>query len=172
MMPKIRNKIYLVSSLLILWSFVQPHDYHVSITEIHYNEGFKSINIAHQLFIDDLERALEGKTNESLSIGLENQDSAAVLAVIDYIYERFQLSLNTNTSVKSEFVGFEWEDHHELWFYFEVKGVKSVKSITIENKFMIDLFDEQENMHYVYFGDDKTDLLLNKDQTRGTLNAP
>ena len=161
-------KILSTSFLALFISLANPHDYHVSITEMHYNSDFKTLTISHQLFIDDLQRVLADR-QEDVAVGLENSNKETVQIVVDYIRSNFKLTVNANKLLTPDYVGFEWEDHHGLWFYFEAKNVDDITSVKIENTFFIDLFDDQENMHYFYKNKNKSDLLLNREKTSGML---
>jgi hypothetical protein len=98
------------------------------------------------LFIDDLEIALEKQGHRALSIGTEKEKTTANSLIINYLQQGFSLTINDKKADFS-FVGKEaTTDRQALWIYLEVKNLKNIKTLTVENKLLTEVHPDQKNM--------------------------
>ena len=54
--------------------------------------------------------------------------------------------------------------------YLEIENVSELKSIEIENKVLIDMFSEQQNIIHLTTPDSRRSLILDKSNPKGVLN--
>ena len=154
---------FLPALAFVFYAFV--HEYHVCIYEINYNEDLQSLEIAQKVFIDDLERALEEAGYPPLKIGSEQEAKQTNECIAALLTSDFKLVIDHQEHpLKLVFVGKEWEDHHALWCYFEVWDLLPFEQLKIENRTFTDLFETQQNMHYISIGKHTQNVVLNHDK--------
>jgi hypothetical protein len=56
-----------------------------------------------------------------------------------------------------------------VYFYLEIENISQVKNIQISNKILIKHFPDQQNLVKTKVGKINKSILLNKDETSGTL---
>jgi hypothetical protein len=139
---KKRGLLTLTTLGFIALSFVL-HPTHVAISTLQ-TDG-KGMQITHKFFLDDLENALK-LTHENISLTSDNlADVTAELQT--YLSEKFSISRN-DKAVELNWVGYEREDHH-IWVYQEVSSFKTKGSCKITSKFIMELFDDQNNITHI-----------------------
>ena len=122
------------------------HDLHLSKTIFHYNAGKKSFEISIHIFVDDLENAilLDGSSPLYLETSKETADAEEKLVV--YIQNSLQLFIDGKSAVL-EYIGREPStDVLAIWCYFQVSDVKEPAEFWLDNKLLLDLFDDQKNL--------------------------
>jgi hypothetical protein len=144
------------------------HKFYVSITKIEYAQQQHSLQIITKIFIDDIENALKKRYDPSLSLDTKKETKEADELLKKYILQKLKLKVN-GTPVKLNYLGKEY-DNDLLVAYIEVTGVKGLKNIEIENKILMDMFPEQQNIIHLKTPDHRKSLILDKDDPSGTLN--
>lgn len=134
----------IVLLLLPLFSFTAAHKYYVSLTQVDYNQKSKSLQITMNVFIDDMELALNDihKKHFNLYTSKELADTDAYFQ--EYLEKHFRLKVNGNTS-KYSYIGHKYEGD-VVFFYVEIEKVTAVKSIEVENTVLFEHFQEQKNL--------------------------
>ncbi len=139
------------------------HEFHLSKSTINYNTEDKSLQITMNMFIDDLELALQPTAGDSLRICTRKEKESAEKSIHTYILEHFVIEIN-GQRVTPTFLGKEpSDDLAAVWCYLEVQGLPEFSEISITNDIMIDLFDDQKNM---------TSIQLNKERIEDILFTP
>lgn len=154
-------------ALFIWWlvlSFLHP--FHVSVCEIEYRPTLRSLQITHRIFLDDLEQALQKETGkEDLDI-LEETDSLAIhKGIRDYLKENFAVSISGKT-LPYQYLGGEIEED-VMWCYVEITGVAPFTEMTVTNRILTEIFDDQENLVHVRNKGTTRSLRLHKDKPTG-----
>jgi hypothetical protein len=122
------------------------HAFHISKTDIVFQPKEKTLQITMHLFIDDLEIALEKQGHKSLMIGTEKEKLNTNQLIINYLQQGFGLIVNGKKAIFS-LVGKETTtDRQALWIYLEVKDLKNIKTLTVENKVLTEVHPDQKNM--------------------------
>lgn len=141
-------KILLYAFVLIgLMSFTQlEHPIYVSTAEIDYNSEAKQLEVAVQIFSDDLQKALTEEQGTSVEIGTDREHPKATELISDYLQRHFKLELN-GKNVMPEYVSRRLvrEDYFAMWVLLKVPKVKKVRSLKVTNSILVDLYDEQKN---------------------------
>jgi hypothetical protein len=144
------------------------HPVYLSVTELHYKPEKQSIEIAMKVFSDDLSTALSAAEGEAIEIGTEREPKEATTIINKYIRQYFSLSAN-GQKLNYEYIGREIErsDFFALWLYFEVKNVPNLKTLTISNSILFELFSSQNNIISVRQGSQirRASLVKNKYHT-------
>jgi hypothetical protein len=122
------------------------HAFHLSKTDIVFQPKEKTVQITMHVFIDDFELALEKQGKKSLSIGTEKEKTGVNELIFKYLQQNLNLTINNQKAVLT-FVGKEaTTDRQALWIYLEVKDVKNIKTLSVENKVLMEVHADQKNM--------------------------
>jgi hypothetical protein len=168
-------KVLLLYSFLILQSLSfndikNAHVFHISKTDMTFQPKDKALQITMHIFIDDLEAALEKQGYKSLFVGSEREKQESNSLIFNYLKNNFIIKLN-NKNVNCEWIGKETTpDKQALWVYLEVKNIKDIKQIYVENKVLTELYDDQKNIIQVNIPSKKQGyFLLDKRKTNDSV---
>jgi hypothetical protein len=164
-------KIFRIFALLMVFPLVSgapAHKFYVSITKIEYVKEKSSLQIITKIFIDDIEDALQQRYNLSISLDTKKETAAADEDLKKYILQKINIKVN-GKAVSLNYIGKEY-DTDMVVAYMEVTGVKELKTITIENKILLDVFSEQQNIIHLKTPNSRKSLILDKDEPSGQLN--
>lgn len=166
-MKKIAQFITLLT-LPLLVSISHDHEYYVSVTNVEYVESQKSLQIVSQIFIDDFENALRLRYDDKLVLESENEPKKVNALMERYMNAKLKFWIN-GEEVKFDFLGKEYKDDI-VYCYLEITNVVDVKSISMNNKILLDVFDSQQNItRFKVFGKNKSFLLV-QDNSECMLN--
>ncbi len=150
-------------TLVSLSSFMSIHKYYVSVTDIEYASEAKSLQVISRLFVDDIEKVLQERYDDSIKIEHELVDT--------YIEKYFskKLLIQVNNELKQfRFIGKEIEGDM-VHFYFEIENISNIETISVTNKLLFDVFDNQQNITHLKINDKKKSFLFIKDSASGLL---
>ncbi len=164
--------LFILFTLLAQSSFFltdSDHAFHLSKTDMVFQPKEKTLQITMHLFIDDLEIALEKQGKKSLSIGTEKEKSGVNELIINYLQQNLYLTIN-NKKMPFSFVGKEpTTDRQALWIYLEIKDLKNIKTLTVENKVLTEIHADQKNMVQIMVPSKKANsFVLEKGKTTET----
>ena len=154
--------------ILPLFFSVSMHKFYVSVTQIEYVAEQESVQIISRIFIDDFERLLRERYDESIVLGGENESELADLYTGRYLKEKLTIKID-GKSKELIFIGKEYEDDI-MFAYLEIESVKSINSIEIANAVLFDLFDDQQNIIRTEINGKKKSFILVKENAKGVLN--
>lgn len=117
------------------------HPFHVSATEIEYNEAEKLLEISCRMFTDDFEAILYQKYKKKADFSKPELLSQMNTMVANYITDNLGVNINKK-SVTLQYLGFE-KDHEAIYVYLEVPEVTNPREFKIKNTLLYDLFDDQ-----------------------------
>lgn len=150
--------------LLILTSSSKIHEYYVSITKMEYVKEQKSLQIISQIFIDDFEKLLRQRYDEKITLDAKNELKQVETYMQRYLEDKLKISINRN-EVNFKFIGKEYEDDI-VYCYLEVENVSDLKSVTVVNRILFDLYPEQQNIVRLKLNSKiKSFLLIKEDDT-------
>ncbi len=163
-------KIYLFSLILLanydFNTFINLHAFHISKTDMVFKPAEKSVQITMHIFIDDLESALDNQGASKLFIGTEREKQEANNLIYNYLQNNFSIQLN-GKKVNCEWVGKEaTQDKQALWVYLEIKNIREVRNISVDNRVLTEVFSDQKNIVQVNIPSKKQGyFLLSKNKT-------
>lgn len=155
--------------LWLLFLFVVPrfflHPIHMAITEIDYNSSERSLQIAHKIFVDDLEKHIESlekaKGNEiSLHLNSSKENAKADAYIQAYLDQFFSLHVN-DKGIKPVYLGKEYEAE-AVWIYEEVNEVSNPKKISARDFILSTLYEDQSNFIHFSVGGVRKSLRFQK----------
>ena len=161
------KKIILFLLAFSLLSFT-AHKYYIALTEIEYREDTHSIQMIMNVFMDDIEVAINSDYNVDLQLDTKNELKNADSYFLKYLKEHFKLIVNNN-KVDYKFIGKEY-DGNIVYFYLEVENISMPNSIQIENDILVKYFPEQQNLIKATVKNKRQSLFLSKKNDKGLLN--
>lgn len=145
------------------------HEYYVSVTKIEYVKKEKSVQIISQIFIDDLENVLRQRYDDSsLTLALKNEDPKINVYIESYLKAKIKININGQAE-SFQFIGKEYEDDI-TYCYLEITDIDHISSFSIENKILLDLFKDQENIVRTYINKKHKSFILRSGMEKGVLN--
>ena len=159
--------VFLVVLLPFLVSFT-AHKFYVSITKIEFSEEEESVQIITKLFIDDIEDVLQERYSPSISLDIEKETPADARFLKEYVLQKLKVEIN-GSKAELHYLGHEY-DNDVVKTYIEVEGISELKSISVENKMLMEVFEEQQNIIHVKRFKKRKSLVLDRDNPKGLLN--
>jgi len=144
------------------------HKFYVSITKVEYSQEESSLQIISKLFIDDIEDVLQARYNPSIVMDGEKETEATGELLKEYVLQKLKVEVN-GEQVTLKYLGHEY-DNDVVKTYIEVEGVSELNSISVENKMLMELFEEQQNIIHVKRFKKRKSLVLDADNPKGLLN--
>jgi len=158
--------IYLFLIAIPLLSFT-THKYYLSLTQIEFKEKSKSLQIIINVFMDDIELALNKDNNIDLKLTTKQELKDNDKYFKTYLNNKLSFKID---GVKKSFnyIGKEY-DGDLVFFYLEIEDIPEVKNIEVSNKILIKYFEDQQNLVKTKIGKINKSVLLTKDKTQSTL---
>ncbi|WP_299251164.1 DUF6702 family protein [uncultured Lacinutrix sp.] len=161
-------KSVLVLALIMSLASASAHKYYVSITKIEYVKEQQSVQIITRIFIDDFERLLKERFDDKIVLDVNADETQIDSYIKKYLLSRLKIDINGKQSIIN-FIGKEY-DGDVVQCYLEIEKVESIKSFSIENSVLYDLFSDQKNIVRTHInGKDKSFILI-PENDKGMLN--
>lgn len=160
------NKILFLLFIIPLLSF-SAHKYYLSLTQITYNSEKKSVQIITNIFIDDIETALNKDYTIDLQLTTNNELKDNDIYFEKYLKEKLRFKIN-NFAKKFNYLGKEYEGDL-VYFYLEIENIEALYTIEITNKILTNHFPEQQNLTKTKVGKKHKSFLLTKENDKALL---
>lgn len=162
-------KLILTLTLLpVLFGFISVHKYYVSNTQIEYVKDQKSVQIISTIFIDDFEKLLRERYDETIVLNSGNNEVLIDSYIEKYLRSKMNIKIDTKTR-ELVFIGKEYNDDI-MYCYLEIENVDAINTIEISNVTLFDLFKDQKNIVRTNIkGKHKTFILIPENK-KGVLN--
>lgn len=134
------------------------HKFYVSIYQINFVPEKKRIEITSRIFMDDLNFVLEKNFKKRANIGEPSENEEDVKMLKKYLEDNF--SIKVNGKVKPiQFLSKEI-DNNVVVCYFRINEISKITSIEIENKVLLDLNSDQQNIIQTNINGKKKSLMF------------
>ena len=160
------KKTILLLLVLPLLSF-SAHKYYLSLTQIKFSPKEKSVQIIINVFMDDIETALNKDYSINLQLTTEKELKENDVYFKKYLKDKLQLKINT-ISKEFTYIGKEY-DGDLVYFYLEIENIEKVESINITNKILTNHFPDQQNLIKSKVLDENKSKLLTKKEPQTIL---
>ena len=160
------KKAFLLLFIIPLLSF-SAHKYYLSLTQIEYKNESKSIQIIINVFMDDIETALNKEYSIDLQLTNKNEMESNDVYFKKYLEKNLYFKVD-NTSSSFNYIGKEY-DGDLVYFYLEIENVNSIEAIEVVNTILIDYFPEQQNLIKSKVNKKHSSILLTKTNDKGLL---
>ncbi|WP_127138442.1 DUF6702 family protein [Flagellimonas oceanensis] len=157
-------------AMLLFLSFSSAHKFYLSVTNIVYSEDDSAFQITSRIFIDDLDRLLNERYGVEANLATPKESKIADEYIGKYFRSKFVVELDGEI-VPYTFLGKRY-DKDVVICYLEIPNVElsEVKSMSVQNEVLMDLFDEQKNVVHVKWEDNKRSFVLIRENNKGMLN--
>lgn len=143
------------------------HKYYLSLTQITFKPKTKTVQVIINVFIDDIETALNKDYNIDLQLTtlkeLKNND----IYFKKYLQDKLSFKIN-NINTTFNYLGKEYEGNL-VYFYLEMTDVQNIKNIEITNKILINHFSKQQNLVKCNINKEHKSVLLSKNKIQSIL---
>jgi len=160
------KKIYLLLLIIPLLSF-SLHKYYLSLTQIEYRSKLQTVQITTNVFMNDIEMALNKAYNIDLRLDtkkeLENNDTYFK----EYLHNKLHLKIN-GIPKDFNYIGKEY-DGDLVYFYLEIEDIHYIKSIEVKNDILMTQFPQQQNLIKTKVDKKHKSILLNAENDKGLL---
>ena len=158
-----------IAILFLLFTLAfSSHKYYLSLTQIEYNKDQDSLEVIINVFMDDIEFAI----NKEYSVDLRLTTKQELEDVDSYFqkYLRKNLRFLVNKElVNYNFIGKEYEGDL-VYFYLEVNVSNSPVSLEVYNTILVTYFEQQQNIIKFKNGSDRQSKILSKNTNKALLN--
>jgi len=154
------KKIFLVFLIIPLLSF-SAHKYYLSLTQVEFKKETKSIQIIINVFMDDIETALNRNNNIDLQLTTKKELKNNDVYFEKYLRSKLQFKIDT-IAKDFKYIGKEY-DGDLVYFYLEIENIIKVSAIEISNKILLPHFPKQQNLIKSKVGKKNKSVLLSKD---------
>ncbi|TCP23376.1 hypothetical protein EV195_109102 [Tenacibaculum skagerrakense] len=144
------------------------HKYYLALTEIEHNTNSNSIQMIMNVFMDDIEVAINKEQVTDLRLTTKDEPKNVDEYFFNYLKDKFKVTIN-NSKANFKFIGKEYQDNI-VYFYLEIENVTKVNSLEIENNVLIAHFPDQQNLIKAKINNTKKSLFLTKENNKGLLN--
>ena len=162
------NKLLIFLIIMPLMSFAIAHKYYVSVTEVEYVKEQESVQIVTRIFIDDFEKMLRERYDESITLDIGKDETQIDTYIQKYLSSKLQITID-NTLQRFEFLGKEYEDDI-LFCYLEITDVSAINNFEIVNQVLFDVFDDQQNLVKTKINSKRKSFMLIPQNDKGVLN--
>ncbi|MBT4779987.1 MAG: hypothetical protein HON97_06060 [Polaribacter sp.] len=139
----------------------------MSLTQINFSSKSKSVQIIINVFMDDIETALNKDYDIDLQLTTEKELKENDVYFEKYLNEKLHFKVNT-IDKKFNYIGKEYEGEL-VYFYLEIENINAVDQITISNKILVKHFPKQENLIKSKVGKVNKSVLLDAENYSETL---
>ena len=158
-----------IAILFLLFTLAfSSHKYYLSLTQIEYNKDQDSLEVIINVFMDDIEFAI----NKEYSVDLRLTTKQELEDVDSYFqkYLRKNLRFLVNKElVNYNFIGKEYEGDL-VYFYLEVNVSDSPVSLEVYNTILVTYFEQQQNIIKFKNGSKRQSKILSKNTNKALLN--
>tara|TARA_R110002073_G_scaffold8207_1_gene45596 strand:+ start:45852 stop:46349 length:498 start_codon:yes stop_codon:yes gene_type:complete len=155
--------------ILLLFPLVAftAHKYYLSLTQIEYSQKEKSLQIIINVFMDDIETALNKDYNIDLQLTTKKELTNSDEYFKKYLQEKLTFK-NKEGSLNFNYLGKEYEGDL-VYFYLEIKNVNNPNFLEVSNKILIKHFPEQQNIVKMKIEKKRRSKILNKKNDKALL---
>ncbi len=160
------KKRFLLLLILPFFAFT-AHKYYLSLTQIEFNNSKSSIEVITNVFIDDIETALNAIHSKKFKLDTKNELKDSDTYFNQYLQNNLAFKID-GKSVEFQYLGKEY-DGDVVFFYLEIKNIQSVTKIEVENSLLLKHFPKQQNLVKSKVNKKHKSALLTKSEQTGTL---
>ena len=157
---------FLLLFIVPLLSF-SAHKYYLSLTQINFKSETKSVQIIINVFMDDIETALNKDYNINLQLTTKEELKNNDVYFKKYLKEKLTFKID-GVAKEYIYIGKEY-DGDLVYFYLELENINKVNTIEVTNTILTNHFPNQQNLIKSKIGKKHKSILLTKDESYGEL---
>ena len=143
------------------------HKYYLSLTQIEYNKDQDSLEVIINVFMDDIELAINKEYNVDLRLTTKQELEDVDSYFQKYLRKNLRFLVNKEL-VNYNFIGKEYEGDL-VYFYLEVNVSDSPVSLEVYNTILVTYFEQQQNIIKFKNGSDRQSKILSKNTNKALL---
>ena len=120
------------------------HKYYLSLTQIEYNKDQKSLEVIINVFMDDIELAINKEYGINLKLTTKDELKDADVYFNNYLTKNLTFTID-NQIVTHNYIGKEYEGDL-VYFYLEIAVKENPKSLEVFNTILLTYFEQQRNI--------------------------
>jgi len=144
------------------------HKYYFSVTQADYDAQEHSLKMVTRVFYDDLEKAFQERYDPSIKVDATYDQDKLDAYIQRYFDQKLIVSVNGKPQ-ELNYIGHKDEVDYVVCF-IEVSGIEDLRSISIENTLLMDVFPEQKNVIHLNAKGKKKSFLLTEGNNKAMLN--
>ena len=144
------------------------HKYYLSLTQIEYNKDQKSLEVIINVFMDDIELAINNEYGINLKLTTKDELKDADVYFNNYLTKKLIFTIN-NKIVTYNYIGKEYEGDL-VYFYLEIAVKENPISLEVSNTILLTYFDQQQNIVKFKNGSERQSKILSKNTNKALLN--
>ena len=160
------KKLFLLLLLIPLFAF-SAHKYYLSLTQIEYNSTSKSVEVIINVFVDDIETALNDIHKKNFELNTKDEITDVDSYFFKYVQNHLKFKID-DTTVNYSFIGKEY-DGNVVFFYLEIKDIQGVTKIEVDNTILLEHFPKQQNLVKSKVNKKHKSIMLTKKKPVGIL---
>ena len=153
--------------LLFILAF-SSHKYYLSLTQIEYNKDHKSLEVIINVFMDDVELAINNEYDVDMRLTTKEELKGVDEYFQKYLSNNLKFFIN-NKAVQYNFIGKEYEGDL-VYFYLEIELKEDPLSLKVINTLLFDYFEQQQNVIKFKNGSKRQSKILSIDTNKALLN--
>ena len=153
--------------LLISLAFT-THKYYLSLTQIEYNKDQNSLEVIINVFMDDIELAINKEYAIDLNLTTKDELKNTDIYFNNYLTKNLTFTIN-NELVKHTYIGKEYEGDL-VYFYLEIVVKENPTSLEVFNTILLTYFEQQQNVVKFKNGSKRQSKILSKNTNKALLN--
>ena len=159
-------KLAVILLIIPLFAFT-AHKYYLSLTQIEYSQEQKSLQIIINVFMDDIETALNKDYNIDLQLTTKKELKNADEYFEKYLNQKLKFKL-LNQELSFRYLGKEYEGDL-VYFYLEIQDIEAPQSLEVSNKILTQHFEDQQNVVKMKIGKKRRSKILTKENDKALL---
>lgn len=160
--------VFILLIALTTVAFTAKHKFFVSVTQIDYIQEEQSIQIISKIFIDDIERLIRERYDETITLSDIKEPKIVNYYLDRYLKEKLSITINGKPEIIN-FIGKDYEDDIMVC-YLEIEGIPIIETIEIQNTMLFNLFEDQQNIVRTKINGKNKSFILIKENNKGMLN--
>lgn len=144
------------------------HKYYLSLTQIEYNKDQNSLEVIINVFMDDIELAINKEFDVDLRLTTKQELEDVDIYFEKYLRKNLSFLVN-NKPVEYNFIGKEYEGDL-VYFYIESSTIENPVTLQINNTILFAYFEQQQNVIKFKNGSKRQSKILSKNINKALLN--
>jgi hypothetical protein len=163
-----KNKqLYLLLFIAPLLLSFSVHKYYLSLTQIEFVKEKQSVQIIMNVFIDDIETALNKNHAINLQLNTKKELKENDTYFEKYLTKHFMIKID-GVEKKATYLGKAYEGDN-VFLYLEIENISRIKELEIFNSVLVTHFPKQQNLIKAKINGINRSKLLNKRNDKALL---
>ena len=147
---------------------ITDHKYYVSVSNVKYSRKAGAMQMVTRFFIDDLERVLNARNVNQITLGKKDEIEDHYEAIQKYLSLKL-VAIVDGKQLQPTLLGAEYEID-QIALYIEFTPTAQPETVTLEFNAFYEVFEEQKNLVHFKINDQRKTMILERAKPESTLN--